>query len=621
MWGGSRESVFGKRIGSDHVELKEVKEDDSSGIVIQHNRNDSCRQFSRKHGYKIAAVLVLGLLAFVYRYGDEISGTKFKGSELWEYFVILLVAFSFYEIITLTQRLVIYLIKTNMKSGFWYLYFFISAFEAQMPFILWSIAVEDFAEWLLDLDNFGSDARDVLAKVVDCVIAICIGISLRNLLLRYLFWEVHQKKLSDRMQRFLEIEKVLQYLYDRFVIRKDNFLEANSYDGPEEGPEENVQQQVDEEDAIQTQIYSLTPIQVLKRMQEFDKRQKLLHSGNQVDLQLGSQNDAIEAGKSVFKKLDVEQKGIVPVKSIEKILSAKMNKTFYAEMKSYLQRMNTSDINSELSSDGNEDEKDEINDQLYLTEAGIVKAYIKLFQLGQGLTQVSSAWSELSSGLKALCDALLFAILSIICSILWGVNWTRLVVTIPTLLVSTAVAFGKALQRLVLSLAFIFVTKPYEVGDCIAIDKIEPLFFVESISVLTTQLRTVHNRKMMFPNWRMSELAVYNLSKNKVSKFDQFFELSFDTPELKLKKLRRDIAKFFKEHSDSYAPDFWFVTSDAHPGGALILQIRFGVKNAFENTVLTATRRSEFFLLFRESCINLGILYKPVVQPVQVVNK
>jgi small-conductance mechanosensitive channel len=544
----------------------------------------------------------------------------FPGWQFFLYLIITIVAWSLYEFVTLTQRLVIYLVKKYMQSVWWYLYFFISAFEAQLPVLIWSIAVDDFVEWLLDLDD---TAHLYLQRVRNCLIAVCIGISIRNLVLRYLFWEVHQKKLSDRMQRFLDIERTLQYLFERFVIRNAPFTEAVGYDGEDEGEvaEAHVQS-AEEEDAIQVQIANLSAIQVLKRMQEFDARQTSLHSGDQLELHITSQSEAIAVGKELYSTFDTERKGLVPWKAIQKVISPRMNKILFAELKAYMPRMNPKDLTvTAVAVEHKEDEEyNDSQDEYMLTENALVKAFIKLFSLGEGLSQVSSAWTELSSGLKALCDAVLFIVLSLICAILWGVDWTKLIVTFPTLLVSASIAFKEALRRLILSLAFIFITKAYEVGDCVAIGGVEPLFFVESISVLTTQLRTVHNRKMMFPNWKLSEMAVYNLSKNKISKFDIFLDLEFGVSGSKLKKLRRDIGNYLKENSDSFAPEFWFITTEASVGNSIVLMLRIGLRNAFESILLYSTRRSEFLLFIRDKCQELGITYRPTIQPVELLN-
>lgn len=628
MWGGATVSVFSTRhlthsdtpapAAPTHTPTKSYIEQPPL-IVVKRSCIDRVRKFAKNHWHKVLSALILSILAVAYKYGGQLSKQEYKGWQIWLYIVVVLVSWAFYEIIMLTQKLIVYLIRRFMKTGFWYLYFFISAFEGQLPFIIWSILVEDFLEWLLDLD---STSKTYLARVRNCTVAICIGISIRNLVLRYLFWEVHQKKLSARMQRFIDLEKVMHHLYDRFVLRGQPFDRAMDYEGPDDdGPDDAHQQHVDEEDALQNQISNLSAIQILKRMQEFDSRQKSLHSEKSVELHLTSQNDAILAGKTLFQKLDSSRKGHVTWKNIQRVLSDKKAKVFFGELKAYLSKLSFLESNTENVLDMKEEEEEDVEvDEFILAEPGLIKAFIKLFTLGQSLSQVSSAWSELSSGLKALCDATLFLVMMVICSILWGIDWTSLIVTIPTLLVSFAVAFGKAIQRLVLSLAFIFITKPYEVGDCVAIDKIEPLFFVESISVLTTQFRTVHNRKMMFPNWKLSEMAVYNLSKNRVSKMDIFFEMEFGTSGAKLKKLKKEITKFLKDHADAFVPDFWFVTSDAYPGNSIILQIRFGMRNPFENTLLTATRRSDFLLFFRDACQTLGITYKPTKQPVELLS-
>jgi small-conductance mechanosensitive channel len=543
----------------------------------------------------------------------------FTGWQMFLYSLVAIVAWSLFEFITLTQRFVLFVVRNFFGTSFWYMHFFVSAFEDQIPALLWSILVDDFVEWLMNLDD---TAHVILQKIRNCIIAICVGLSIRNLILKYLFWEVHQKKLSDRMKRFVGVESTLKYLYDRFVVREDDITEAQGYDGEEEDLDvknEGNAQLTEEDETLVSQITHLTPIQILKHMHEFDLRQKSLKSGENLDFNIHTQADAIKSGKELFNRLDADRSGYVPIKLLEKVLTKSMSKALSAEAKPYLVKKDP--VVTETLFEKKEEDLDidpNVPQEFFLTESGLTKVFAKVFNLGESLSQVASAWVDLSSGLKAVCDAVLFFILMIVCAIIYGVAWQTLLVTTSATLVSVSAAFTTALQRLVLSLSFIFLSKPYEVGDCVAIEKHEPFFWVDSISVMTTQFRTPHNRKFMFPNWKLSGLAVYNLSRNRISKLDIFFDMSFDVPHNALKRLKRDIIDFFKKNADTYSPDFWFIVSDAYPGHKLVLQIRFGAKNAFEFPLMIATRKSDFLNFLRDKFVEHGITYKPIKEPVEI---
>jgi small-conductance mechanosensitive channel len=203
--------------------------------------------------------------------------------------------------------------------------------------------------------------------------------------------------------------------------------------------------------------------------------------------------------------------------------------------------------------------------------------------------------------------------------VLTNAKWYSVLVTFSTLLVSTSFAFGDSLSRIVLSLSFIFLTKPYEVGDGIAFNGQEPpIFYVEKINVFSTSFRTPHNRRMVYPNWLLSETSLYNLSRNKISKHDLFFEISFSISKSVLKKIKKEIAKWLKNHSDSYSQDFWFVASNTSISNSLQLQIRIGLKNAFDQSLINANRRSDFLLFFRDLCMRHGVSYKYLTKPIDL---
>src|SRR5205085_2048520 len=133
-----------------------------------------------------------------------------------------------------------------------------------------------------------------------------------------------------------------KYLHDRFVLREDNFLEAERYDGETDavtGNTSDIQNLPEEEETLISQIVHLTPLQILKHMQEFDSRQHSFKAGEQIEFNFHSQDEAIKSGKEVYSRLDVEKTGHVSWKAVAKVLSKEMSKGLYLEIKPYLVRI------------------------------------------------------------------------------------------------------------------------------------------------------------------------------------------------------------------------------------------------------------------------------------------
>lgn len=127
---------------------------------------------------------------------------------------------------------------------------------------------------------------------------------------------------------------------------------------------------------------------------------------------------------------------------------------------------------------------------------------------------------------RSLVRILLYTLLVIICLSILGVPMASII----TVVGAAGVTIGLALQNSLSNLAGGFVilfAKPFQRGDYISVGTDEG--FVESVSILYTELVTLDNRCVYLPNSIVSGGAVINLSKNGKLRVNVRVSVAYDT--------------------------------------------------------------------------------------------
>lgn len=127
---------------------------------------------------------------------------------------------------------------------------------------------------------------------------------------------------------------------------------------------------------------------------------------------------------------------------------------------------------------------------------------------------------------KSLIRILLYTVLIIICLSILGVPMASIVAVVG----AAGLAVGLALQNSLSNLAggfIILFAKPFQHGDYIVIGN--DAGFVESVTILYTELVTLDNRTIFLPNSIVSSSAVQNLSKNGTLRVNVPVQVSYQT--------------------------------------------------------------------------------------------
>ena len=204
----------------------------------------------------------------------------------------------------------------------------------------------------------------------------------------------------------------------------------------------------------------------------------------------------------------------------------------------------------------------------------------------------------------------------------YGISMQTVLVSMSSLMLSVAFAFGDTISKMVESVIFIFGTHPYDVGDRISVDG--KFFKVVAVYLLTTHLRSLDNqyailsslpllsplpspspslfltqssspchpypclcctglkplpevytyRIMIASNQRLSSrTTIYNLRRTESARIRLNFEIDFRTDLSRLKDLRKSMLMFFKRHHTEWQEDFEFFVSDTDRNTSMTLNI------------------------------------------------
>lgn len=174
----------------------------------------------------------------------------------------------------------------------------------------------------------------------------------------------------------------------------------------------------------------------------------------------------------------------------------------------------------------------------------------------------------------ALLKVILWIALIFGCVNILGINGNSFLVAFS----SVALAIGLALKDSLSNIAnglIIVVIKPFKKGDYVAIGSNEGT--IKKISILTTELVTPDNKKIVIPNSIVISGSITNYSANPTRRLDATFSVSYSEDMDKVMEVLLQVAKDFKYSLDTPAPRVMMV---AHGASSVDFKVRIWVNNS-----------------------------------------
>jgi len=179
-----------------------------------------------------------------------------------------------------------------------------------------------------------------------------------------------------------------------------------------------------------------------------------------------------------------------------------------------------------------------------------------------------------------------------------GYDVTSLVAGLGIGGLAVALAAQDALGNLIGSIS-IFADKTFKVGDFIRTEEFEGT--VKSVGLRSTRFESMEGTEIIYPNKRLADIKIENLSRRPKRRVDLNFNLTYDTSTTKLKeamKLLQEIIKANKDtdaHSRVHFSEFgdsglmvtltyWIKDLDFEKGLKVQNDVNLKVKVAFEKS-------------------------------------
>jgi small-conductance mechanosensitive channel len=233
--------------------------------------------------------------------------------------------------------------------------------------------------------------------------------------------------------------------------------------------------------------------------------------------------------------------------------------------------------------------------------------FTQVFLQRSDLSATLKDFGNISAVVKRMFQIAFWIFMIIVILLVAGVTPSKVLVTISTLLISGAVAFGNSIKAIFDSIVFILFTKPYDVGDTIILQKAtEPSFTVSRISVMTTTFLAGDNKVVIIPNAVLATGPIFNLRKSKEAVISLKFDIAFNTPQEKLQELTENLRQFIVNHRYTRSKFELFI-SDVENMSKATLSIVFQTVYGWQDGLAIVYIRSNLYLFIQEQIKILGI--------------
>lgn len=184
------------------------------------------------------------------------------------------------------------------------------------------------------------------------------------------------------------------------------------------------------------------------------------------------------------------------------------------------------------------------------------------------------------------------------CASILGVNGNSFLVAFS----SVALAIGLALKDSLANIAngiIIVVVKPFKKGDYISASGVEGT--VKKISILTTELTTPDNKRIVLPNSAITTNSIINYSANPTRRIDLTYSVSYSSDMKKVKQLLFETITNYEYTLNMPTP---IIYMEKHNASSVDFRVRFWVNNSDYWTAYFGFNE-KVFEIFKENDIEI----------------
>jgi len=169
------------------------------------------------------------------------------------------------------------------------------------------------------------------------------------------------------------------------------------------------------------------------------------------------------------------------------------------------------------------------------------------------------SWNNLSDMVAYMSALAFYAILGLVVLAVFkdiDDDFKHLLLPLSSLLFTAGFMMTSTVRDYVKGISFIFVTKPYEVGDRVDVGKAK--YKVRAIALLSTTFSTLDNKICIIPNSKLATQMVTNVTRSANAALTIPVEVNFYTSAEQIGKLREAVVAFVRERPAEYNPNVAF---------------------------------------------------------------
>lgn len=171
----------------------------------------------------------------------------------------------------------------------------------------------------------------------------------------------------------------------------------------------------------------------------------------------------------------------------------------------------------------------------------------------------------------ALLRIVLWVILFFVCARILGIEGNSFLVAFS----SVALAIGLALKDSLANIAngiVIVCVKPFKKGDHVQIGDVEGI--IKKISILTTELKTFDNKRIVMPNSQVTSGSIVNFTANPTRRIDFTYSVSYNSD---MKKVKEVLFKAVSDYQYTLKTQTIRVYMSAHSASSVDFKVVFWV--------------------------------------------
>lgn len=571
-----------------------------------------------EHRFVFSTAVFFTFLWVVFLSSDALKNIRWPRDNdmdppLYKWFIFIAMLFWFYFPAIIIERTVLPVVqyisiffRLNSVS------FISKSFSGLLAlWILLTVALNTYRIWKVDifaLDDTGVVIRDLILTVW----VIVSMFMMRNVLIRSLYWHLDLRNNIDRIKDSQKHDHIINKIHTHVKLKTRARTTRFNRKG-------EWKTELKETRGISTMLRAANAgLQFVKSdddggVYDSGEDMKKFLEGDKLS-RLESHQDVVDFAKKLFKGLDSKKNQYISVNDFMMVF----DDIDISEQAFRLFAQGSSDIAFQ-----NMEDIQEPHHLPYETfEAALIRLRNSRFSVTSDLHCSSSA----SSVMRHILRASTYIMVPFIVAAMAGVSFDTIILSTSSILISMSFAFGSSISNLVEAMYFLFVTKPYIVGDLIvpgAPSRVESMvYFVQEIELMTTTTKTPSNKLVIFPNYKLATNPLVNLNRLPNALVELKFEVAASMSKEQFDVLTFKVKSFLQQHRTDWRPSTLDIIKDRVVNlNYVVFTLQVASQFKWQQYLTVRKARSRLMDQVSENLLQLGVEFRQLPVDVELLTR